>query len=174
MFKANVMQRVTLQPRPQGIALRARQGRLSISNKLVLVPTGDGTTGHLTQKAELPTKIELLPGKQYQLGREGTDLVINIPTVSGKHASLAVAEDLKVTITDLGSTNGTYVNNDMLQPNKPVELPQGAEVVFGDRFLAKFKLVAESGVSSAYDDPLEKFCADPNNADTDECRVYDD
>jgi pSer/pThr/pTyr-binding forkhead associated (FHA) protein len=36
-----------------------------------------------------------------------------------------------VTVTDLNSTNGTFVNGKELSPMAAVELPVGAEIVFG-------------------------------------------
>lgn len=60
--------------------------------------------------------IDMTTGKVYNLkeganiiGRsEDCDIIINAPTVSRKHADIRVEEE--VTISDLGSTNGTYLN----------------------------------------------------------------
>ena len=49
---------------------------------------------------------------QNSLGSDSTcDVVVSHPTVSGKHASLR-AQDGKFFLTDLDSTNGTYLNRD--------------------------------------------------------------
>ena len=72
-------------------------------------------------------------------------MIIPIPTVSTRHAQIRVAEDGRVTITDLGSRNGTTVNKSELQPLEAVELTAGSEVVFGDPFLARFRLDAVGG-----------------------------
>ena len=40
------------------------------------------------------------------------DYVINAPTVSRKHAVITVDDNGTVTIKDLNSTNGTYVNGE--------------------------------------------------------------
>ncbi len=58
--------------------------------------------------------FQLLRGNQYLLGRvETSDLCIPIPTVSSRHAVLVVQED-QVLITDLQSTNGTWVRRPVL------------------------------------------------------------
>jgi len=43
-------------------------------------------------------------------------------------------------VTDLASTNGTFLDGEELTAGTPCKLPQGAEVVFGDEFLCKFVL----------------------------------
>jgi hypothetical protein len=49
---------------------------------------------------------------QNSLGSDpACNIVISHPTISGKHASLRV-QDGKFFLTDLGSTNGTYLNRD--------------------------------------------------------------
>jgi hypothetical protein len=49
---------------------------------------------------------ELVPGK-YVIGRATGDIVLNDPGVSTRHAELAVTR-AGITLTDLGSTNGTF------------------------------------------------------------------
>jgi pSer/pThr/pTyr-binding forkhead associated (FHA) protein len=44
------------------------------------------------------------------IGREGTDIVLPDPEVSRRHAVMRVDEEGGAAIEDLGSTNGTYVN----------------------------------------------------------------
>lgn len=41
------------------------------------------------------------------------------------------AEEGRVTVTDLNSTNGTYINETELEPMKTTDIPLGAEVTFG-------------------------------------------
>lgn len=45
---------------------------------------------------------------------------------------LFATENDKVSVTDLNSTNGTVVNGQELSPMDNVEIPVGAEVVFGE------------------------------------------
>ncbi len=60
--------------------------------------------------------------------------------ISRKHA-LIIIEDNKITIEDIGSLNGTYVNRgNRLIPGTPLELKPGDEVIIGKTFL---KLVVD-------------------------------
>lgn len=121
--------------------------------KLVLVPTGDGSCDHLGMRANkndtqqsqvcntitgepvaLPPTLELPESGTVELGRdEPADLLVPVPTVSGRHALIKVEGD-KVTVTDLNSTNGTFLNGQQLNPMQAVALELGAEV--GDVLVA--------------------------------------
>ncbi len=60
--------------------------------------------------------------------------------ISRKHALIRI-DGGKITIEDIGSLNGTYVNRQpRLSPGSPVELKSGDEVIIGKTFL---KLVVE-------------------------------
>ncbi|MBF6567553.1 MAG: FHA domain-containing protein [Candidatus Binataceae bacterium] len=60
--------------------------------------------------------------------------------VSRKHALLRI-DNGKITVEDIGSLNGTYVNRQpRLQPGNPVELKSGDEIIIGKTFL---KLVVD-------------------------------
>ena len=56
---------------------------------------GDGSTKHLDNAVDLPGEIELQDGV-YEVGREEpADVVIPVPTVSGRHALLRISEFVK-------------------------------------------------------------------------------
>ncbi len=60
--------------------------------------------------------------------------------ISRKHALIRI-ENGKITVEDIGSLNGTYVNRQpRLQPGTPVEIKSGDEIIIGKTFL---KLVVE-------------------------------
>ncbi len=60
--------------------------------------------------------------------------------ISRKHALLRI-ESGKITVEDIGSLNGTYVNRGQrLQPGSPSDIKNGDEVIIGKTFL---KLVVE-------------------------------
>lgn len=46
-------------------------------------------------------------------------------------SNLWSAEDDKLSITDLNSTNGTYIDDEELVPMRAMEISTGAEVTFG-------------------------------------------
>ena len=70
-----------------------------------------------------------LPEGESTLGRRPTnDIQMNHETVSGRHASFSVANDC-IRVTDLESTNGTFVNGQMIR--ETVELKHQDIVKFG-------------------------------------------
>jgi pSer/pThr/pTyr-binding forkhead associated (FHA) protein len=86
-------------------------------------------------------RLEVSEGGIYKLGR----FEFNSPNVrtidlspygasdrgvSREHAQLHLEGD-KLYITDLGSTNGTYVRATRLTPNEPVMLSKGEEILLG-------------------------------------------
>jgi pSer/pThr/pTyr-binding forkhead associated (FHA) protein len=55
--------------------------------------------------------------------------------VSRKHALIRIDAG-KITIEDIGSLNGTYVNRQpRLQPGSPLALKDGDEIIIGKTFL---------------------------------------
>lgn len=63
-----------------------------------------------------------LSGGVFTIGRaDDNDIVLNNPTVSSKHALIRV-EDGNVSVTDLGSTNRTYVAGECIPPSRDVRV----------------------------------------------------
>ena len=65
-----------------------------------------------------------------ELGRESADFPLMDSSVSRKHARITVGES-SVEIEDLGSTNGTEVDAQRLEPNVRTALHDGSEIVLG-------------------------------------------
>ncbi len=66
------------------------------------------------------------------IGREGTDIVLADPEVSRRHAAIREHGD-GIAIEDLGSTNGTYVNQRRI--TAPAEVGAGDRVRVGRTML---------------------------------------
>ncbi|MBI2843991.1 MAG: FHA domain-containing protein [Armatimonadetes bacterium] len=64
------------------------------------------------------------------IGRQDADVLLTHPTVSRRHAQITVAGG-EYLLEDLGSTNGTFVGDERVEPGHPVEVGNGAEVKFG-------------------------------------------
>jgi diguanylate cyclase (GGDEF)-like protein len=94
----------------------------------------------------LGTRYRFRPGSTVVLGR-GKDADVSLPEVSAisrKHASLTYRIE-SVILEDLGSTNGTFVND--------VRIEQPAVLKSGDRFslgAVHFKFLQERDVENAY------------------------
>jgi FHA domain len=70
-------------------------------------------------------------GETISIGREGNDVnFLDDPFISGKHAQIAISADGQVTLTDLGSKNGTFV-----RINDEAELKNGDYVFLGQQLL---------------------------------------
>jgi pSer/pThr/pTyr-binding forkhead associated (FHA) protein len=62
---------------------------------------------------------------------ENTVVLRDDPYISGMHAQI-IAEEGTFRLTDLGSTNGTYLNGERLAPNEPVTLKSEDRVGIGE------------------------------------------
>ena len=96
-----------------------------------------------------------LPYGASELGRKPgrCDIVVRGDGyISGKHArALASVEHLE--IIDLGSTNGTYVNNERVAPDQVRELQAGDTVRLGQTDLTvMFETMAAAGEPAAVDE----------------------
>lgn len=59
----------------------------------------------------------------------------NSPFVSGYHAELLLLDNGEILLTDKGSRNGTYLNDQRLQPNKDIPVKRGDAIRFADQLL---------------------------------------
>ena len=90
--------------------------------------------------------------------REENDIRLGSDSyISGRHAELRVEESI-FTLTDLGSTNGTFVNGEKLEPNSPRAVSPDDEIVLGQTSLrlklpeAKEEAAIESAGGERTDD----------------------
>lgn len=88
----------------------------------------------VAQNAEIGTIAHpLSDGVEFMIGRtEDADLTLADPGVSSRHASFRLGGG-NVTVTDLGSTNGTFVDGRRVV--RPTELPIGSRVRVGSTIL---------------------------------------
>jgi FHA domain len=85
---------------------------------------------HQLESVDDGTAVTLEPGRTYSVGRSREcDLHLRETTVSRRHAHLTVTPDGAVVLEDLGSSNGTTVNDRPV--TAPVRLGQGDTVRFG-------------------------------------------
>jgi hypothetical protein len=78
-------------------------------------------------------------------GTFGNPVVLSASTVSGKHAVVRVVQGA-VTITDFGSTNGTFVNGVRIKANSIVELSAGDQIDLSKNVVYVLEPIAGSPV----------------------------
>jgi len=77
-----------------------------------------------------PVAYDLDGYEQLTVGRsEGADIILNHDSLSGSHAVLQNT-DGSLSVSDLGSTNGTYVNGEQI--TEAVAVGEGSQITFGN------------------------------------------
>ncbi|EES16567.1 hypothetical protein BDA96_08G023900 [Sorghum bicolor] len=111
------------------------------TEKWILDPAGDGDWRHIGYKVARPGAIEIISDDAVTVGRvaDKADIVLPIATVSGTHARLE-KKGGSLLVTDLDSTNGTYINERRLNPGFPIAIDPGSFLIFGDIHLAMFRV----------------------------------
>ncbi|CAL4995823.1 unnamed protein product [Urochloa decumbens] len=110
------------------------------SVKWILDPAGDGDWRHIGYKVARPGAVEIA-SDTVTVGRvaDKADIVLPVATVSSTHARLE-KKDGKLLVTDLDSTNGTYINERRLNPGFAIPIDPGSFLIFGDIHLAMFRV----------------------------------
>ncbi|KAE9599546.1 putative zeaxanthin epoxidase [Lupinus albus] len=108
----------------------------------------DGDTKHIGFKVEMPGVYEIA-SSDVTIGRvpEKADLVIPVATVSGVHARIQSKQG-SLLVTDLDSTNGTFIDDKRLRPGVVTTVSSGSCITFGDTHLAMFRVSKVEKVKS--------------------------
>lgn len=91
------------------------------------------------------------------------DLVINEPTVSGHHLDLVIDDEQVYHLTDVGSTNGTFINSRRVKTSTFIEediLELGGHQVNTQEFFTKIKALYQqqkTDYSKEYQHTLSQF-----------------
>jgi len=86
-------------------------------------------------------------------GREAGDVLVPDKTVSRQHAQIEVTEESVINIQDLGSTNGTQINGERLEPNTPRIARAGDAVRFGS---VRLTLLVPGASPEPHDTTIER------------------
>jgi hypothetical protein len=104
-----------------------------------------------------PSGRTILGPADVTLGRlSSNQVMVNDPKASSRHATLR-PEGQSYSITDLGSTNGTFVNEQMLSPNAPYTLNPGDRIRIGDATFTYEVTGAPSIAPTAYGNPGQGY-----------------
>lgn len=85
---------------------------------------------HLVNVSDPTLRFPLYTRPQRIGRRAGNDIVIPDAYVSGQHAVIEIV-GADVRITDLGSTNGTFIGETKIAPNMPTTVPSNALLTLG-------------------------------------------
>lgn len=91
------------------------------------------------------------------VGREDADVLLAHNTVSRKHAVISF-EESGVFVEDCGSTNGTTVDGQKIEPGERAQVKDGTEVLFGNyalRFVMPESLCVEEVAEAEVETPEE-------------------
>lgn len=91
---------------------------------------------------------------------DSADIIINVDGVSRKHLILTVDND-QYAVTDQGSTNGTYINEERLIPGKRVDFTSFFPVRLGDRVLISLLSDDEDSPFSSLQETIKKERTNP-------------
>jgi diguanylate cyclase (GGDEF)-like protein len=95
-----------------------------------------------------------LKGNAIAIGRDTeSDIVMDEETVSRRHARIERGGD-HASLVDLGSTNGTYINDERIPPYSPVALADGDRVKVGRSI---FKYLAGNVIETQYYEEIHKM-----------------
>ena len=111
-----------------------------IKQKVIQQTQGNDTPHHagatqglvLQGKTALSVPITLMPNSETIIGRSSSANVnLNNAYISGQHLSLKYTHGNSVTVKDLGSTNGSYIDGQRLDPHVPYTLRPGQRLILG-------------------------------------------
>ncbi|PSS14555.1 Zeaxanthin epoxidase [Actinidia chinensis var. chinensis] len=110
------------------------------AERWLLQPVGDGDSRHIGFKVSMPGAFEIA-SSVVTVGRlpEKADMVIPVATVSGVHARIQ-KNNGSLLVTDLDSTNGTFIDEKRLRPGVAATISTGSCITFGDTHLAMFRV----------------------------------
>ncbi|MEP0765821.1 MAG: FHA domain-containing protein [Fimbriimonadia bacterium] len=116
--------------------------------------------------APLPCLVEVATGREHPLrlgensiGREATDVLLSDTRVSRRHATLILSEQ-GAEIEDVGSTNGTKLDGQTLEPGVRVPVRHGSKLFFGG-FEMTITLPGEAMRTEAMPTPTSEAAEEP-------------
>ncbi|GMY10264.1 zeaxanthin epoxidase, chloroplastic isoform X2 [Fagus crenata] len=143
-------------------ASKAESPPTDVAERWLLEPVGDGDTRHIGFNVKMPGAFEIA-SNEVTVGRvpEKADMVIPVATVSGLHARIQKKEG-NLLITDLDSTNGTFIDDKRLRPGVVATALPGNYITFGDTHLAMFRVTKLENVEAASkaEEPEDKLETD--------------
>jgi pSer/pThr/pTyr-binding forkhead associated (FHA) protein len=123
---------------PLGTGAEVRFGNITLVLDLpegfetpeVAVPSSEDIAAYLVSATDPGQRYPLRTGANKIGRRDSNDIVLPDPYVSGQHALIEIA-GTSVRLTDLGSTNGTFIEGERLAPNMPTVITEETAFTLG-------------------------------------------
>ncbi len=129
--KATPLKKTTVHPTQKPLIPPKRSARAVKKPKPSLFIQKSGTLS-------LASNVIQLNKSPFIIGRKESDFNFDLPTISRQHAEFTHRAG-ETFIKDMGSSNGTFVNENKLEPNVPLQLRNGMEIRFGSEILVIFE-----------------------------------
>ena len=111
------------------IGRKESESAIDSSLPLYLIMVSGGIPGAMIRLASEGTRLGRSPENTYQLHEV---------SVSRHHAAIDIDAQGAVRVTDVGSTNGTFLNGRRLRPHTPFRLKDGDRLQLGSAVIFKF------------------------------------
>lgn len=123
---------------PLGTGAEVRFGNITLILDLpedfetpqVAVPSSEDVAAYLVSATDPGQRYPLRVGANKIGRRDSNDIVLPDPYVSGQHAMLEIS-GATARLTDLGSTNGTFIEGNRLAPNMPTVITEETAFTLG-------------------------------------------
>jgi len=96
----------------------------------VTAPSAEEVAAYLVSTADPNLRYPLRSGTNKVGRRDSNDIVLPDPYVSGQHAVIEIV-GVTARLTDLGSTNGTFIEGSRLAPNMPTAITADTAFTLG-------------------------------------------
>ena len=83
-------------------------------------------------ETQLFKKWNIYIGKKYLIGRKDADINIDNPLISRRHLEITFYTFNQIKVKDLGSRNGTFINNGKATPNQEIKFTSQDKLSLGD------------------------------------------
>ncbi|AMV38702.1 diguanylate cyclase [Planctomyces sp. SH-PL62] len=119
----------TTQICPSPVSDESEETQIPPPTPMYLIMVHGGTTGAMLR----------IDGRTTTLGRAADNThQFHDPTVSRRHAVLSHDEKNLAWVTDLGSSNGTYLDNKRISARKPTQVEDGSRIQLGGSIVLKY------------------------------------
>ena len=114
------------------------QNNVALVSSAQAAQTAQITVQQPANATQGPTLVDQFP---FIIGRIEAHLIIKDPNLSRRHAQITYDDTRReYFLTDLGSSNGTYLDSQRLIPNQPIRISSGAIIKLGTNAIVRFDL----------------------------------